>query len=226
MTTTPSDRIDDAELVRAVVAGSETALEALYDRHVDTIHAVAMRLTDDRTLAEEVVQETFLALWNRAELFDPAVGSLATWMRTIARNRTIDRMRASGRRPVLVSLSPATVDDERDESALDRLVSQGVILGGVGVGPGPEQAAERAELRAAVGSVLATLPAPERTVIELAYQDDLTQVEIAERLGWPLGTVKTRTRRALFRLREALGRGGDAEGRLLESASDDERHDR
>ena len=76
---------DDAVLVRAVAAGSEDALAALYDRHVNGIHAVALRLTNDRQLAEEVVQETFLALWNRAELFDPALASLATWLRTIAR---------------------------------------------------------------------------------------------------------------------------------------------
>src|SRR4029079_14284936 len=92
---------DDAVLVRAVAAGSEDALAALYDRHVNGIHAVALRLTNDRQLDEEVVQETFLALWNRAELFDPALASLATWLRTIARNRTVDRLRAAGRRPTL-----------------------------------------------------------------------------------------------------------------------------
>ena len=94
----------EADLVRAVASGSEEALATLYDRHVDGIHAAALRLTNDRQLAEEVVQETFLALWNRAELFDPAVASLATWLRTIARNRTVDRLRAAGRRPQLVSL--------------------------------------------------------------------------------------------------------------------------
>src|SRR5512140_2468424 len=96
---------DEAALVRAVADGSEEALGALYDRHADGIHAVALRLTNDRQIAEEVVQETFLALWNRAELFDPAVASLATWLRTIARNRTVDRLRAAGRRPNLISLS-------------------------------------------------------------------------------------------------------------------------
>src|SRR6187399_3403221 len=113
---------DDAVLVRAVAAGSEDALAALYDRHVNGIHAVALRLTNDRQLAEEVVQETFLALWNRAELFDPRAGSLAAWLHTIARNRTVDRLRAAGRRPNLVPLSSATGADEQDAAALDRLV--------------------------------------------------------------------------------------------------------
>ena len=96
---------EEAALVRAVAHGSEEALAALYDRHVDGVHAVALRLTSDRQVAEEVVQETFLALWNRAELFDPSLASLATWLRTIARNRTVDRLRAAGRRPPLVSLA-------------------------------------------------------------------------------------------------------------------------
>src|SRR5215213_12036510 len=104
MTERQPGRSDDAALVRAVAAGSDDALAALYDRHVDGVHAVALRLTNDRQLAEEVVQETFLALWNRAELFDPSVASLATWLRTIARNRTVDRLRAAGRRPPLVPL--------------------------------------------------------------------------------------------------------------------------
>src|SRR5215213_3124363 len=100
-----SAAIDDAHLVRSVAAGSEDALAALYDRHADAIYAVASRLTADRQVAEEVVQETFLALWNRAELFDPATGSLAAWLYTIARNRTVDRLRAAGRRPTVVALS-------------------------------------------------------------------------------------------------------------------------
>ena len=193
----------EADLVRAVASGSEEALATLYDRHVDGIHAAALRLTNDRQLAEEVVQETFLALWNRAELFDPAVASLATWLRTIARNRTVDRLRAAGRRPQLVPL-PGSGDGGDMDAGFDRVAPGAVIIGGAGPDPGPEAAAEAAESRAAVGAAVAGMPEEERTVILLAYREGLTQSEIAERLSWPLGTVKTRTRRALARLRAVL----------------------
>ena len=197
---------DDAALVRALAAGSEDALAALYDRHVDGIHAVALRLTNDRQLAEEVVQETFLALWNRAELYDPAVASLATWLRTIARNRTVDRLRAAGRRPPLVPL-PGLGDEGESDAGFERLRPDAVVLGGAVPDAGPEAAAEAAEVRAAVAAALATMPDVERTVIILAYREGLTQSEIAERLDWPLGTVKTRTRRALAHLRDVLEAG-------------------
>jgi RNA polymerase sigma-70 factor (ECF subfamily) len=195
---------DDAALVRAVAAGSQDALGDLYDRYVDAVFAAASRLTSDRQVAEEVVQETFLALWNRAELFDPTVGSLAAWLHTIARNRTVDRLRAAGRRPNLIPLSSAAGDDEHDAVALDRLVASGTVLGGATVGRGPEGELAAAELQAVLREALSDLPESERTAIVLAYREELTQSEIAERLGWPLGTVKTRTRRALLRLRTAL----------------------
>lgn len=204
MTEDRSRSHDDAALVREVATGSEAALAILYDRHADGVFAAACRLTSDRQVAEEVVQETFLALWNRAELFDPRAGSLAAWIHTIARNRTVDRLRAAGRRPNLVALSSAAGTDEPDTAALERLVASGRVLGGADLGPGPEGALESAELRATLQDALATMPDQERTVIVLAYREELTQSEIAERLGWPLGTVKTRTRRALLRLREIL----------------------
>jgi RNA polymerase sigma-70 factor (ECF subfamily) len=194
---------DDAALVGAVVGGSQDALAALYDRHAAAVFGLAVRLTDDRQVAEEVVQETFLALWNRAELFDPAMGSLATWLHAIARNRAVDRLRAAGRRPRLVALEPADSDDGRG-SPIDRL-PEGHVIGGAAPDAAPDEAAERAELGALVRGALEAMPEDERTPIVLAYRDGLTQSEIAEQLGWPLGTVKTRTRRALARLREALG---------------------
>lgn len=199
----------DAALVRAVAAGSEDALAALYDRHVDGIHAVAFRLTNDRQLAEEVVQETFLALWNRAELYNPALASLATWLRTIARNRTVDRLRAAGRRPPLVPL-PGHADDGAADGGFDRVGLDAVVIGGAAGEPGPEAAAESADLRTAVAAALAEMPEVERMVIVLAYREGLTQSEIAERLEWPVGTVKTRTRRALAHLRHALGTGDES----------------
>jgi RNA polymerase sigma-70 factor (ECF subfamily) len=198
------DPVDDAALVVEIAAGSEGALAMLYDRHADAIYAAACRLTSDRQVAEEVVQETFLALWNRAELFNPASGSLAAWLYTIARNRTVDRLRAAGRRPSLIPFSSAGSGDDTDTGAVDRLVAAGSVLGGADLGPGPEGELESAELRALLGEALKSMPDTERTVIVLAYRDDLTQTEIAERLGWPLGTVKTRTRRALHRLRGVL----------------------
>jgi RNA polymerase sigma-70 factor (ECF subfamily) len=195
---------DDAALVREVAAGSQSALGDLYDRYVDAVYAAASRLTSDRHIAEEVVQETFLALWNRAELFDPTIGSLAAWLHTIARNRTVDRLRAAGRRPNLIPLSSAAGEDEQAGAALDRLVATGTVIGGAGVGAGPEGELVATELRQVLRDALADLPDAERTAIVLAYREELTQTEIAERLGWPLGTVKTRTRRALLRLRGAL----------------------
>jgi len=202
----PGDRppADDAALVREVAAGSQSALGDLYDRYVDAVYAAASRLTSDRQVAEEVVQETFLALWNRAELFDPKIGSLAAWLHTIARNRTVDRLRAAGRRPNLIPLSSAAGEDEEAGAALDRLVAAGTVIGGAGVGSGPEGELAATELRQVLRDALAELPDAERTAIVLAYREELTQTEIADRLGWPLGTVKTRTRRALLRLRGAL----------------------
>jgi len=197
-------RGDDAALVREIAAGSEVALGMLYDRYIDAVYAAASRLTADRQIAEEVVQETFLALWNRAETFDPAVGSLAAWLHTIARNRTVDRLRGAGRRPSLVPLSSMSGPDEQDGAALDRLVATGTVVGGAGIGPGPEAELATTELREILRDALGDLPDAERTAIVLAYREDLSQSEIAERLGWPLGTVKTRTRRALLRLRGAL----------------------
>jgi RNA polymerase sigma-70 factor (ECF subfamily) len=204
----------DATLVRAVAAGSHDALAALYDRHGDAVFASASRLTSDRGMAEEVVQETFLALWDRAETFDPSVGSLAAWLHTIARNRTVDRLRAAGRRPNLVALSSAASgstalggSDEADADTLERVLASGMLVAGAVPPPSPERELALRELRTALQAALAAMPEPERVVIVMAYAGDLSQSEIADRLGWPLGTVKTRTRRALRHLREVLGSG-------------------
>jgi len=201
--------------MREVVSGSHDALAALYDRHADAVFAAASRLTSDRGIAEEVVQETFLALWNRAETFDPSLGSLAAWLHTIARNRTVDRLRSAGRRPSLIPLSsaagPSASGGEADADALERVLAGGAIVAGAAPPRSPETAAALNELRRALQAALAGMPEDERTVIVLAYGEDLSQSEIAERLGWPLGTVKTRTRRALARLRDVLGSGAGPE---------------
>jgi RNA polymerase sigma-70 factor (ECF subfamily) len=217
----------DAALVREVAAGSHDALAVLYDRHADAVYASACRLTSDRGLAEEVVQETFLALWDRADTFDPSIGSLAAWLNTIARNRTVDRLRAAGRRPNLLPLSSAAATgtstgsgDEADAEALERVLARGSIVGGATPAPSPEREVALRELRGALQAALSRMPDVERLVIVLAYAEDLSQSEIAERLDWPLGTVKTRTRRALRRLREVLGSGvGPEEARYLAPAS-------
>jgi RNA polymerase sigma-70 factor (ECF subfamily) len=194
---------EDVQLVRELVQGSEQALAALYDRYGEAIFAAAHRLTADRGIAEEVVQETFLTLWNRAELFDPTAGSLAAWLHAIGRNRAVDRLRAAGRRPHLVGvISPSA--DESDSQALERVMASGTVVAGASQPPGPEEAADAAGLREALREAVRQMPEQERTVILLAYQEELSQSEIADRLDWPLGTVKTRTRRALLRLREAL----------------------
>src|SRR6185312_7037549 len=162
----------DAALVRAVAAGSHDALAALYDRHADAVFASASRLTSDRGMAEEVVQETFLALWDRAETFDPSVGSLPAWLHTIARNRTVDRLRAAGRRPNLVSLSSAASSgsgyggsEAVDAGALERVLAGGALVAGSVPAPSPERELALRELRAALQVALNGMPEPERIVI-------------------------------------------------------------
>jgi RNA polymerase sigma-70 factor (ECF subfamily) len=198
---------EDSGLVRAVASGSEDALVQLYDRYAGAVYATARRLTTDRGLAEDVVQETFLALWNRAEQYDPKMGSLPAWLLTIARNRTIDRLRALGRRAPTMPVSDVALFDEGDTATLERLVAGGAVVGAGQPVMGPAAILEENELRTSLAAALAELPDVERTVLVLAYRDELSQSEIAERLGWPIGTVKTRTRRALFRMRTALGPG-------------------
>ena len=199
------DPTDDAVVVLEMAAGSEAALETLYDRHATAIFAAVYRLTSDRGTAEEVVQETFLTLWNRAETFDPMTGSLASWLHAIARNRAIDRLRAIGRRPSMVGLGALSAPDEDPNQALERLAARGTVVAGSAPTDDPETAIAAAATRDALRDAVAAMPDDERRVILLAYQEDLSQTEIAERLGWPLGTVKTRTRRALLRLRTVLG---------------------
>ncbi|HEX5465719.1 MAG TPA: sigma-70 family RNA polymerase sigma factor [Candidatus Limnocylindrales bacterium] len=216
----------DAELMARVVAGDEEALGALYDRHAPAIQRVAFRLLGDRGLAEDVVQETILALWNRAELFDARVASLPAWLLTIARNRALDRLRARARRPNAMALSAVVAGSTDEQGALERLLAGGDLLGSaVAADADPAAALDATWLRAVVRDALAGMPQAERQAIWLAYYEDLSQSEIAARLGWPLGTVKTRTRRALARLRGILATSlgpdlGAQVGVLAEEGSD------
>jgi RNA polymerase sigma-70 factor (ECF subfamily) len=194
----------DAELMAAVAAGDESALADLYDRHADAAFRLAYRLLGDRGLAEEVLQETMLAVWNKAEQYDRRIASLVAWLMTIARNRSVDRLRARARRPVPLPLGAA--GDARDPRGLtlDAAIESGHLVAAAPAPLDPEVLVDAAWVRQAVRGALEGLPQPERRALELAYYEELTQTEIAARLGWPLGTVKTRTRRALFRLRTVL----------------------
>jgi RNA polymerase sigma-70 factor (ECF subfamily) len=205
----------DAGLVASLARGDATALEELYDRYADPIYRAAFRRLGDRQLAEEVLQDTYLALWNRAELYDPAAGSLLAWLSTIARNRSVDRLRALGRRPTALPLSAMVDDDEAGDRGTDRALAQGEMVGAGLTESDPVVVADRAALRQEIRVALDAIPGDERQVLELAYYHDLTQTEIATRLGWPLGTVKTRTRRALLRLRGALASSLGPEVALL-----------
>jgi RNA polymerase sigma-70 factor (ECF subfamily) len=196
----------DASLVRQLLEGSEDALAGLYDRHAHAVYAAAMRASRDRSIAAEVVQDTFLTLWNRAELFDASRGALPAWLVTIARNRALDRLRAAARHERAAAFSSFGRAEEDDHSIADWLTVSGELIAAADPEPGPEIALFSKETRAAVEDALASLAPMERCVIVLAYDGGLSQAEIAARLGWPIGTVKTRTRRALRQLRDRFER--------------------
>jgi len=192
----------DAELMARVAAGDQRAFEAVYDRHAQAVYGAVMRYLGDPGAAEDVVQETYLALWTRSETYAPEAGSLIGWLLTIARHRAIDLLRAASRRPLVVALPPASSDGA--ESDLERLMALGRPVAFGATADEPSAFAERRWVRAVVRTAIDEMPEPERRALELAYDHGLTQTEIAELLGWPLGTVKTRTRSALLRLRAML----------------------
>jgi RNA polymerase sigma-70 factor (ECF subfamily) len=189
------DPIDDGAVVRRIAAGDEAAFMSLYDGHATLLYGTSLRFLRDRDAAAEVVQETFLAAWQRAAQFDPARGSIAAWLLGIARNRALDRLRAEGRRPTSAAtvITPASLG--REPLVPDRAAPESEQ---------PEATADRRWLRALLRSVLAGMRPEEREVLVLAYDRDLSQAEIAEHLGLPIGTVKSRTRRALAVLRGHL----------------------
>lgn len=173
----------DHALVERMIAGDERALGELYDRYARTAYALAFAIVGDRDDAEEVVVDAFGQVWRGASAFDPARGSLAAWLTTITRTRALDLVRARGRR-VRASLRAAQSNDAAPEPA--------------------DRALERSDAHRVVSGALGALTEPQRRVIELAYFDGMSQSEIAVELGEPLGTVKTRIRTALERLRGAL----------------------
>lgn len=193
-----------------LVEGSEDALARLYDRHGPAVFAEATRTSRDRWVAAEVVQETFLALWNRAELFDPSRGPLRAWLMAIAHNRAIDHLRRASRHDRAAAFSSFAGSDEIDASTTEWLAAAGKPVAAAGPEPGPETAFFSKETRASIEDALGSLDPLERRVIVLAYAGGLSQSEIAAALGWPIGTVKTRTRRALRHLRNWLEGTGAA----------------
>jgi RNA polymerase sigma-70 factor (ECF subfamily) len=175
---------DEALLVQGIRSGDRNALGEVYDRHAPVALAVALRIVADRQQAEDLVHDAFVTAWQKIDRFDPARGSLRSWIVAIVRNRAIDRLRAN---------RPSMEIGEADERSL------------LQTGPNPtwDDALARlggAQLRAAV----AELPTEQRDAVELAYFGGHTYREIATLTGVPLGTATSRLRLALARLREQL----------------------
>lgn len=176
---TPSD----AELLRAVARGDEGALAAIYDRYSSILLGLLLRILHSRAEAEDVLQEVFVQVWRRAGSYDESRGRGFTWLVTLARSRAIDRLRALDSRSRAATASAAEASEVVSDASLD---------------------AFRSEQREIVRAALAELTEDQRRTLLLAYEEGLTQSEIAARLNQPLGTVKTRTRAGLMKLRELL----------------------
>lgn len=216
-----TDPTSDASLVRQIVGGSQDALAALYDRHINAVHATALRVSGNETVAAEVVQDTFLGLWNRAERYDPTRGSLSTWLQAIARNRAIDRLRATARRGPTTTFSSIEAGALDPDAMGDWLTASAELVAAGEREATPEAALAASEQRDAIREAFATLRPTDQSVILLAYQSGLSQSEIAAQLNWPLGTVKTRTRRALHELRAHLERSERDDRHRVEIADHD-----
>jgi RNA polymerase sigma-70 factor (ECF subfamily) len=176
-----------SRLFSLVAASDEAAFQEVYRRFEGMVYSIVQQVLINPEDAEDVVQEVFAQLWKKAELYTEGRGKPTTWLATLARNKAIDRFRSKHRRNRL-----------NDEFERDPEKPKGWQA------PSPAVATETIETATEVRSVVLQLPAEQRLAIQLAYFEGLTQVEIAERTGAPIGTVKARIRRGLGRLRGML----------------------
>jgi RNA polymerase sigma-70 factor, ECF subfamily len=176
----------DRLIVRRMAGGDHLALGELYDRHARLLYSLALRIVRERSDAEDVLQETFSQVWRQADRFEASRGTVVGWLVTVTRSRALDRLRQRRTQREGAADFDRVADNLPDQSrALDlQLVT--------------------AEQANRVRQALAALPDELRIPLELAYYEGLSQSEIAERLRTPLGTIKTRMRQTLLRLREAL----------------------
>jgi RNA polymerase sigma-70 factor (ECF subfamily) len=188
----PSADVTDGALVARAAGGDERALGLLYDRYGAVLYAVAYRVVGGRADAEEVVVDAFAQVWRDAPRFEAGRGSVAGWLTTIARSRALDLVRARSRRERAVGAAAATADRQDAPPAMGDLLAD------------PAASLDQDERRRQVRRALDGLSPSQRQAIELAYFEGLSQSEIAERLQQPLGTVKTRVRLGMQKLREAL----------------------
>ena len=179
-------RDDDlAALIRGAAEGDQLALTALYDRTNRLIFGLILRIVGDRATAEEVLLDVYTQAWRQASLYDNKRGAPLAWLMTIARTRSIDRLRSG----------------KTEQQSKESLDSVGEATAAT---MSPEESAVQGERQRLVRSALSSLSNEQREVIELAYYSGLSHSEIALRLGQPLGTVKTRTRLGMMKLRELL----------------------
>ena len=175
-------------LLPAIASGDATAFEALYDRYASMVYGLLLRILSNPDDAQEVLQETFVKAWSNASMFDAVRGSEAAWLISIARSRGIDKLRSRRLR------SDRENDAGREVSIQSSFVERTT---------GADHAIQ-SEQRTAVRGALAELPEAQRVALELAYFEGLSQSEIAERLGEPLGTIKTRMQLGMKKLRDRL----------------------
>jgi RNA polymerase sigma-70 factor (ECF subfamily) len=172
-------------LLQRIAAGDQSAVAELYDATSNVVFSLALRVLGERASAEDVLIEVYAQVWRQAHTYDPQRGTPLSWLLTLARSRSIDLLRSRQR-----------------TQATEPLEAASQAPAGI---PGPEENSSVAERRRAVNQALASLHEDQRQVIELAYFADLSHAEIAAKLGQPLGTVKTRIRTGLLRLRDLLG---------------------
>jgi RNA polymerase sigma-70 factor (ECF subfamily) len=180
--------VDDEELMQRLVYRDLQAFRALYARFGNLVYSVALRVVRDPQIAEDMVQEIFLRLWRKPESYAATRGKFGTWLTSVTRNRAVDELRSRGRRYRHETASPE--EQERDFAGPE--------------GDDPALRAELSDQRRLIRIALQGLPQEQRETIELAYFGGLTQQEIAERTNQPLGTVKTRIRLGMQKLRVAL----------------------